>query len=56
VTRIQIGQGDAWERAEFVIAARRLSGIHLGEKATLSAVVRAAQDLGAPVYFISKQG
>ncbi len=52
VTGIQIGADDLWECAEFIIAARRLSGVDLGDKATPSAVVRAAQDLGAAVAFV----
>lgn len=54
--RLKIGADDLWECAEFVIACRRLSGVDLGDKATPSAVVRAAQDLGAPVYFINSKG
>lgn len=50
--RLAIGADDLWECAEFVIACRRLSGVDLGDKGTPSAVVRAAQDRGAPVYFI----
>lgn len=52
--RLRIGVDDLWECAEFVIVCRRLSGVDLGDKATPSAVVRAAQDLGAPVYFINE--
>ncbi len=50
--QLKVGADDQWECAEFVITARKLSGVNLGDKATPSAVVRAAQDLGAPVYFV----
>lgn len=49
---LKIGADDLWECAEFVMTSRKLSGVLLGDKATPSAVIRAAQDLGAPVYFI----
>lgn len=49
---LKIGADNLWECAEFVIMARKLSGVDLGDKATPSAVVRAAQDRGAPVYFV----
>lgn len=51
--KLKIGVDDLWECAEFLIAARRLSGVDLGDKATPSAVVRAAQDRGSAVYFVS---
>lgn len=54
--RLRIGSDDLWECAEFIIACRRLSGVDLGAKATPSAVVRSAQDSGAPVYFIQSKG
>lgn len=50
--KLRIGADALWQCAEFVIANRRLSGIDLGPKATPSAVVLAAQQAGAPVYFI----
>lgn len=53
--RLHIGEDNLWECAEFVITCRRLSGVDLGDKATPSAVVRAAQDRGAPVYFIKSK-
>ncbi|MFZ6755750.1 hypothetical protein ACO0K9_00905 [Undibacterium sp. Ji50W] len=37
--RLKIGEDDLWECAEFMIAAKRLSGIGLGDKATPSAVI-----------------
>lgn len=50
--KLKIGADNLWECAEFVIAARRFSGVDLGDKATPSAVVLAAQGQGSPVYFI----
>lgn len=50
--RLKIGADNLWECAEFVIAARAKSGVNLGDKATPSAVVRAAQNSGAPVYYV----
>lgn len=44
---LAIGVDDQWECAELVIAARRLSGCDLGNKATPAAVVLAAQTLQA---------
>ncbi len=51
--RLNIGADDLWECAELVVAARRLSGVDLGDKATPSAVVMAAMLQGAPCRFVS---
>lgn len=45
IGHLDIGADHLWECAEFVIACRRLSGVNLGDKATPTAVVRAAQAL-----------
>ncbi|MES2262079.1 MAG: hypothetical protein V4724_26460 [Pseudomonadota bacterium] len=50
--RLPIGANHAWSCAEFTIWCRALSGVHLGDVATPSAVVRSAQDQGRPVYFV----
>lgn len=50
--QIKIAKGGLWECAKFVIVARKMSGIDLGDKATPSAVVQAAQKLDKPVYFV----
>lgn len=51
---IEVGADDLWSCAEFLIAARRLSGVDLGPKATPAAVVRAAQArLRAPLHFLT---
>lgn len=50
---LDVGADDLWECAEFVIAARRLSGVDLGPKATPSAVVKRAQELGSACHFIN---
>ncbi len=50
--KLEIGKDDLWECAEFIIVARRLSGAALGDKATPSAVMRAVQDRGSPIYFV----
>lgn len=52
--KLKIGADDQWECAELVITARRISGVDLGDKATPSAVIRAAQARGAPVYLVTE--
>jgi len=56
LNKITIGVNSRWSCAEFTIACRSLSGVDLGSLATPSAVVRAAQNLGSPVYFVSSDG
>jgi hypothetical protein len=55
LNHLKNGADELWECAEFVISGRWLSGADLGGKATPSAVIRAAQDDGDPVFFVSKQ-
>lgn len=51
--RLAIGMNKTWQCAEAVITWRRISGVDLGDKATPSAVVLAAQlKHNAPVHFI----
>ena len=52
--RMTIGNDDLWSCAEFVITARKLSNVDLGNKATPAAVVRHAQAvLNVPIHFIN---
>lgn len=50
--RLVIGGDELWECAELIIAARRLSGVDLGDQATPGAVVKAAQQF-SPTYFVT---
>lgn len=50
---LQIGADDLWECAELTIMQRRKSGLDLGPKATPTAVIKQAQLLGKPSYFIT---
>lgn len=49
---LDVGEDNYWQCAEFVIACRRLSGVDLGKKATPSAVVQTALELGFPVHYV----
>lgn len=53
--QLRIGVDHIWQCAEYVIACRRQSGVDLGDEATPSAVVRAAQEMGKPCYLIGKK-
>lgn len=50
--KLKIGDDNKFECAELVIAARKLSGLDLGNVATPSAVVQATLDLGYELKFI----
>lgn len=50
---LKVGEDDLFECAEFVICARKLSGVNLGDVATPSEVVKAAQESGSPLYFVN---
>ena len=50
---LSIGTDNIWQCAEFVIAARKRSGLDLGRKATPSAVVAELQKQGNPTYFVN---
>lgn len=52
---LHIGEDDNWQCSELVIAMRRKSGVYLGDKATPSAVVKAAQGLGNPTYYVKNE-
>jgi len=45
IKKLRLGRDNFWECAEFVIAARRFSGVNLGPVATPSAVVRQCQEV-----------
>jgi hypothetical protein len=49
---LRIGEDELWMCAELTIAMRRLSGLDLGPKATPAAVVKRAQELGYPTFFV----
>lgn len=51
--KLKIGADDLWECAEFIIECRKRSGVILGNVATPAEVVKAAQSLGKPLYFIN---
>jgi hypothetical protein len=51
--KLKIGADDNWECAEFMIVAKRLSGIDLGDKATPSAVIEhVLQTYDTSVHFV----
>ena len=52
---LKIGKDNNWQCAEFLIECRKRSGVMLGDKATPSAIVKAVQALGRPVYLIDKE-
>lgn len=52
---LDIGEDDSWQCAELVLAMRKRSGLNLGSKATPSAVVKAAQELGCPTYYVRNE-
>jgi hypothetical protein len=49
---LNVGSNDKWECSELVIAMRKLSGLHLGDKATPSAVVQSALEQGMVLNYI----
>jgi hypothetical protein len=53
--KLNLSSRDVYECAKLVIQCRRMSGIDLGNVATPSSVVLAAQNLGKPVYFIDEE-
>lgn len=53
---LQSGDDNVMECAKYVRACCRLSGLDVGVKDVPAAVVRGAQDLGRPVYFVDGQG
>jgi hypothetical protein len=52
--RLKIGADDKFECAELVIAARRLSGVQLGNVATPSAVVKRLLEQGYKLQYVQK--
>ncbi len=53
--KLKIGTDDNWQCCEYVIAARKLSGLNIKSKAVPSDVVRFLQQQGNPVYFINER-
>jgi hypothetical protein len=53
--RLKLASNDIWECAKFVLRARILSGLDLGDTATPTAVVRKVQELGTPVFFVKSE-
>lgn len=51
---LKIGADNIFECAELAIAARRLSGVDLGDTATPSAVVKKLLEAGHALYYIEK--
>jgi len=50
--KLEIGEDDVFECAEYVIMARRLSGLSLGDSATPSRVVKEALKQGMRLHYI----
>jgi hypothetical protein len=53
--QLKIGEDDIYECAEYVICARKMSGMDLGNVATPSAVVREAGKLGCTIQYIDRE-
>jgi hypothetical protein len=51
---LKIGEDNLWQCAEFVIAARMLSGVDLGNKATPASVVKTLQSQGCSLNYIDR--
>lgn len=50
--KLKIGEDELFECAEYVICARRLSRMNLGDVATPSAVVKEALEQSLPLYYV----
>lgn len=53
--KLKLVNDGLWECAKFLIMCRRMSGVDLGDVATPSAVVRAAQIQGKPCFLVGEQ-
>lgn len=50
--KLKLGADELYECAEYVILARRLSGLDLGDRAVPAAVVKEALSKGFPMYWL----
>ncbi len=53
--QLNIGEDNIFECAEYVICARKISGMNLGDVATPSAVVKEAGILGCTIQYIDRE-